>query len=214
MFTGLIEEVGEIAELQGGTRGGSLVLRCPGMAPELVLGESVAVNGICLTVTRMAGGRCWMDFSESTCQVTTLGGWRAGRKVNLERALKLGDRLGGHLVTGHVDAVGKLLARDPVGQGVRLAFSLPGSLCRQIVVKGSVAVDGTSLTINEAEGETFSVTIIPHTAERTTLLSLLPGDAVNVETDLLGKYVERMLGGYLPARPAGLTMERLVDSGF
>lgn len=212
MFTGLIEEVGTLIA----RRGHELVIGAPMIAPTLKLGDSVAVNGICLTATSLGGDRFTADVSATTFEATTAGRWQKGRKLNLERALALGDRLGGHLVSGHVDAVGALQERQKLGEAWKLTFEMPDDLSPFLVPKGSIAIDGTSLTVNEVERRTFTVTVIPHTAEKTLLLDLAPGDPVNLEADMLAKYVQRMLSAYVqPAAPkGGLTWAKLAECGF
>jgi len=213
MFTGLIEEVGALVS----RRGGEVEILAPTLAPTLQLGDSVAVSGICLTATRRGRDRFTADVSESTLAVTTAGSWSPGRKLNLERALALGDRLGGHMVSGHVDAVGQLIDRRPLGPAWQLRFRMPAELAPTVVAKGSIAIDGTSLTVNEVGDDWFTVTIIPHTGAKTTLLDLAPGDAVNLETDMLAKYVQKMLSPLLTARSGkspGLSYELLAQSGF
>lgn len=212
MFTGLIEEVGTLIA----RRGHELVIGAPAIAPSLKLGDSVAVNGICLTATSLGGDRFTADVSATTFEATTAGAWQSGRKLNLERALALGDRLGGHLVSGHVDAVGTLKERRKLGEAWKLAFEMPEDLAPFLVPKGSIAIDGTSLTVNEVERRTFTVTVIPHTAEKTLLLDLAPGDPVNLEADMLAKYVQRMLSAYVqPTAPkGGLTWAKLAECGF
>lgn len=212
MFTGLIEEVGTLLS----RRGGQLELLAPGLAPGLKLGDSVAVNGICLTATGLGGDRFTADVSLSTLSVTTAGGWQAGTRLNLERALALGDRLGGHLVSGHVDGVGHLVRRERLEEAWRLEVAMPPELAVFLVPKGSITIDGTSLTVNEVASDSFSVTIIPHTGAKTTVLSLQPGARVNLEVDLLAKYLHRMLATYAaPARPkGGLSYETLAAAGF
>lgn len=212
MFTGLIEEVGTLIA----RRGDELVIGAPMIAPTLKLGDSVAVNGICLTATSLGGDRFTADVSATTFEATTAGNWQKGRKLNLERAMALGDRLGGHLVSGHVDAVGALQERRKLGEAWKLTFEMPEALSPFLVPKGSIAIDGTSLTVNEVERRTFTVTVIPHTAEKTLLLDLAPGDPVNLEADMLAKYVQRMLSAYVqPAAPkGGLTWAKLAECGF
>ena len=212
MFTGLIEEVGTLIA----RRGDELVIGAPMIAPTLKLGDSVAVNGICLTATSLGGDRFTADVSATTFEATTAGNWQKGRKLNLERAMALGDRLGGHLVSGHVDAVGALQERRKLGEAWKLTFEMPETLSPFLVPKGSIAIDGTSLTVNEVERRTFTVTVIPHTAEKTLLLDLAPGDPVNLEADMLAKYVQRMLSAYVqPAAPkGGLTWAKLAECGF
>lgn len=214
MFTGLIEEVGTLIA----RKGPEVVIGAPGIAPSLKLGDSVAVNGICLTATRLGADRFTADISATTLEATTAGDWRPGRKLNLERALALGDRLGGHLVSGHVDAVGMLETRLRLGEAWKLRFTMPAELAPFLVPKGSIAIDGTSLTVNEVEDTAFTVTVIPHTAEKTLLLDLAPGDPVNLEADMLAKYVQRMLSAYVQPtaapRQGGLTWAKLAECGF
>lgn len=213
MFTGLVEEVGTLRAWHGD----ALEVLAPGLASGLALGDSVAVGGICLTVTQRNSDRFRADVSASTRAVTTAKSWTPGTRLNLERALAMGDRLGGHMVSGHVDGVGRLVERSPLGEAVRLAFELPPELSAYLVAKGSIAVDGTSLTLNEVHAERFSVTVIPHTGARTTLLDLALGHAVNLEVDILAKYVRSMLATYLaPGVQAGggLSMETLARCGF
>jgi len=217
LFTGLIEEVGTlIARRDAKGMGNEVVILTPSLAPSLRLGDSVAVNGICLTATRLGGDRFTADVSATTLDATTAGSWQAGRKLNLERALALGDRLGGHLVSGHVDAVGALRERRKLGESWKLSFDMPPELAPFLVPKGSIAIDGTSLTVNEVSPDGFTVTVIPHTAQKTLLLDLVPGDPVNLEADMLAKYVQRMLTAYVqPAAPkGGLTWAKLAESGF
>ncbi len=212
MFTGLIEEVGTLIA----RRGHELVIGAPMIAPTLKLGDSVAVNGICLTATALGRDRFSADVSATTLDATTAGAWQGGRKLNLERALALGDRLGGHLVSGHVDGVGALKERRKLGEAWKLTFEMPPELAPFLVPKGSIAIDGTSLTVNDVESHAFTVTVIPHTAEKTLLLDLAPGDPVNLEADMLAKYVQRMLSAYVqPAAPkSGLTWAKLAECGF
>ena len=196
MFTGLVEEVGSIARLE--LRGASARLRVDCSMTPLVLGESIAVNGVCLTVDRVVGGGFEADASTETLDKTTLGALGAGARVNLERATPLGGRMGGHVVLGHVDATGLLLEARPAGEARRTRFAAPRELARYLARKGSIAIDGVSLTLNEVEDESasvrFSVMLIPHTLGRTTLPSLPPGAKVNLEVDVLARYVERQLG--------------------
>lgn len=214
MFTGLIEDLGHLESLQRGSQQCSLTVATGLPLDEFQTGESIAVNGVCLTVTRFDGGRFTADVSPETLNATTLGHLRRGSRVNLERALRLSDRLGGHLVTGHVDCVARLTALNRDGNAWRLAFKLddPGTV-RLLVAKGSVAVDGISLTVNQVDADSFSVTIIPHTFEATTLHNVQVGDAVNIETDLIGKYVARLIAGG-ETRNAGISMDILAKHGF
>ncbi|HOU53135.1 MAG TPA: riboflavin synthase [Myxococcota bacterium] len=203
MFTGIIQVLGVIQEVRP-ARGGAL-LEVQGTLPgePLALGESIAVSGPCLTVQAVRGGGFAVFASEETLRRTTLQSARAGRPVNLERALRLGDRLGGHLVTGHVDGIGRLQQATPVGEARQLAFRMPPDLRPLIAQKGSIAVDGVSLTVNEVRGDRFTVMVIPHTLAATTLGHLRVGDEVNLEADPLARYVHATLagsGGETPSR--------------
>ena len=194
MFTGLVADVAVVERIvprQGGAR---LTLR-PGRiaVDDLVLGESVACSGACLSVVERGGGLVSFEAVPETLSRTTLGSWRTGTRVNLERALAVGDRLGGHLVQGHVDAVGEVLARAPEGQGARLAIRLPAEIAPLVVEKGSITVDGVSLTVAALGAGRFEVALIPDTLARTTLGEAGPGATVNLEADLLARHVARLL---------------------
>ncbi len=194
MFTGLVEEVGEVVSLERLQSGGvRLTLRAPLVASDAELGDSVAVNGCCLTVAAKPNGMLRFDLLQETLARTSLGGVQTGGGVNLERALKAGGRLGGHFVQGHVDCTARIVAMEPKGADVRLEVSLPEGGAPYLVEKGSVAVDGISLTVAAVGTESFVLWIIPHTLERTNLGQLRVGDPVNLEYDMLAKYVERML---------------------
>lgn len=206
MFTGIVEELGTIVAHTPGL----LAVRAPMIAADVALGDSVAHNGVCLTVTRVEGDRLVVDYSRSTREVTTVGAWRVGDRINLERALTLSTRLGGHLVMGHVDGIGRI-ARLHEAEGVHLAVSVPPELARYMVPKGSIAVDGVSLTLVAVHAGHFDLTIIPHTWKATALQFKRQGDRVNLEVDILGKYVERLLKG--GERPA-LSLEELARQGF
>ena len=182
-------------------------------AAELVLGESVAVAGACLTVVAITPPAASFEVSPETLARTTLPLKKAGDRVNLERSLRLGDRLGGHLVTGHVDAAGAVRQRREGPAYFQLYIELPEALSRFVIEKGSIAVDGVSLTVNSVQGNSFSVNVIPLTAKETTLAGLKVGDRVNLETDLIGKYVARMLGRDTP-KGDGVTAELLARHGF
>ncbi|QJA06113.1 riboflavin synthase [Thermosulfurimonas marina] len=211
MFTGLVEGLGRVEDLRREGEGALLLIAPPFPAEELSLGESVAVNGACLTVTRIHSGAFEVMVSPETLSRTTLGDLHRGDPVNLERALRLSDRLGGHLVTGHVDGVGRVLERRETGEFLFLRLEAPEEVARYLVEKGSVAVDGVSLTVNRVSGRTFELAIIPHTARLTTLGLRRPGDRVNLEADLIAKYVEKFLSPY---RQRDLSLEFLREKGF
>jgi riboflavin synthase len=203
MFTGLVEDVATVARAE--RRGDALVLTVEPAAfaaSELGLGDSVSHDGVCLTVTEVAGKTFTVLAGAETLRRTTLGELRAGGKVNLERALRVGDRLGGHMVAGHVDAVGEIAARRDLGANIVYTIAAPPDVLRYVVEKGSIAVDGISLTVNRVDAAGLDVAIIPHTAGKTTLTDKRPGRRVNLEVDLIGKYVEKLLGGYRPGPPA------------
>lgn len=196
MFTGLVEDTGTVARAD--RRSDALVLSIrPSKIPlgELALGESVCHDGACLTVTDIGRDAFTVLAGAETLARTTLGGLRIGSKVNLERSLRMGDRLGGHWVTGHIDGTGELAIRRDMGANLVLGFRAAPSLLKYIVEKGSIAVSGVSLTVNAVDGETFSVAIIPHTKDHTTLGALAIGDRANLEVDILAKHVEKLLGG-------------------
>ncbi len=199
MFTGIITDVGEVIE----KRGGVFAIRSGYAADGIALGASISHDGCCLTVTNVtadgSGSRYTLDVSNETLSKTTLGDWTTGRAVNLERALKAGDELGGHIVTGHVDATAQIVSIVPDGESRRLTFEVPDGLARYIAEKGSVALDGTSLTVNEVAGNRFGVNLIPHTLTVTTWGRKKAGDRVNIEIDPLARYVARALAyGKLP----------------
>lgn len=215
MFTGLIEDLGTVRELRKGSDSARLSVATAIPMDELELGASIAVNGICLTVTNFGGGSFTADVSPETLSRSNLGALLPGSRVNLERALRLGDRLGGHWVSGHVDAVGTLKQAQRDGNAWRLTFRLPTEVNRYVVEKGSVAIDGISLTVNSVGDETFSVAIIPHTLALTTLKEAKVGARVNIETDILGKYVERLLGRSPRSESrAPVDLEFLAKHGF
>ncbi|MGC3996202.1 MAG: riboflavin synthase [Anaeromyxobacter sp.] len=193
MFTGLIADMGVVERITPRQGGARLTLR-PQRLPvdELKLGESVCCSGACLTVVERGAGLASFDAVPETLARTTLGSWRPGTRVNLERALALGDRLDGHLVQGHVDGVAALLRRVPEGQGVRLTFALPPELAPLVAEKGSIAVDGISLTVAAAGRDRFDVALIPETLARTTLADAGPGTKVNLEVDVIARHVARL----------------------
>ena len=195
MFAGIIEELGKLVELRAAPPGQRLVIDGPQVSQAVRIGDSIAVNGCCLTVVQIDGSRLGFDVGPESLQRTNLGQLTAGAPVNLERSLVVGDRLGGHFVTGHVDAVGYVDQRIDENDWSTIWYRVPPHLTRQMASKGSVAVDGVSLTLVDVERDRFSVALIPHTLQVTTLGHKGPGAAVNLETDLLAKYVERQMSG-------------------
>ena len=191
MFTGIIEGLGTVISLTRAAGGLRMGIETDFPVDKIKIGDSIAVSGACLTLVHFQDNIFEVDVAPETLVKTTLGKAKRGDKVNLERALRLGDRLDGHMVTGHVDGVGVVKARRPLANAMLFAFGVPEALIRYIVQKGSVAVDGISLTVNACKRGAFDVSIIPHTAEMTTMGFKKVGDSVNIETDIIGKYVER-----------------------
>ena len=215
MFTGLIESVGKVQSLKRQGDSGQLRIVSSLVEGDLQLGESIAVNGACLTVTAWDQSSFSVDISPETMNCTTLGMLRPNQQVNLERALCLADRLGGHLVSGHIDCIATVRRRYQDQNAIRFDFAVPQKVMRYLVVKGSVAVDGISLTVNRVEHDMFSVAVIPHSVEKTTLKLCREGSQVNIETDLLGRYVERLLQGQKnPQRDENLDIDFLAKNGF
>jgi riboflavin synthase len=193
MFTGIILGKGTIIERRSSGNGMIFKMESDFDLTDPEEGESIAVNGVCLTARNISTRKFSVDVSPESLARTNLGKLSVGSKVNLERALRLSDRLGGHMVSGHVDAVSKVLEKKPLGDFYQFTFEVPSGLARYIIEKGSIAIDGTSLTVNTCNDKTFSIVVIPHTLEVTLLGTLHQGDTVNIEVDLIGKYVEKML---------------------
>ena len=212
MFTGLIQAKGEFVALKKSGDSARLQVRCGPWNPPLAIGESVAVDGACLTVAEASGNTATFDVLAETLEKTCLGGKTAGAMLNLERALRLGDALGGHIVTGHVDGVGTLRSMEKTSRDWKVTVACSSSLLDEMVPKGSVALNGISLTIVELTKESFTVHIIPHTWEMTGLSKSVRGDAVNIETDVLGKYVRRMSSGEKGKSP--VTWDLLKKAGY
>lgn len=194
MFTGIVREVGRVVVADGGQDGLELVLEAPATAALTAVGDSVSVDGCCLTAEEVGDGRITFHAVPETLSRTTLGQTRVGDLVNVEPALRVGEPLGGHVVQGHVDAVGRVRSVEAEGEGRRVVVDAPADVLRYCVEKGSIAVEGVSLTVAELVEGGFGVALVPHTLQATTLSSLAAGDAVNLEVDVLAKYVERLLG--------------------
>ena len=200
MYTGIVTELGTVESIEAGPEGARLVLRAGETAADARVGDSVAIDGCCLTVTVRDGDRLHFDAIPETLRRTSLGDLAAGDRVNLELPLRVGDRMGGHWVQGHVDGVGTVVAVEPDGDAVDVTVAAPPEVLRYTILKGSICMAGASLTVTAVDGETFSVSLIPHTRSATNLGALAPGRRVNLEADLLGKYVERLTAaGSLPA---------------
>lgn len=217
MFTGIIEAVGQIVAVE--PKGGDLRLRVRTNGLDLgdvALGDSIATNGVCLTVVALPGDGYWADVSRETLDNTTLRSWQVGMAVNLEKALTPTTRLGGHLVSGHVDGVGQVLSRKTDGRSERFRLQAPAALAKYIAHKGSITVDGTSLTVNAVDGNEFELNIVPHTLEKTVMGTYKAGSQVNLEVDLLARYLERLLLGDKAAQTAGsgITEAFLAEHGF
>jgi riboflavin synthase alpha subunit len=193
MFTGIVRERGRVVRADGGPDGLALEVEAPATAALSEVGDSVSISGACLTVTSVADGRLRFHAVPETMQRSSLGRLSAGADVNVEPALRAGDPLGGHYVQGHVDAVGSVRSLEPEGEGARLWVDAPADVLRYCVDKGSVTVEGVSLTVAALDGEGLAIALVPHTLEATTLASLRPGDAVNLEVDVLAKYVEKLV---------------------
>ncbi|HET7663509.1 MAG TPA: riboflavin synthase [Rhodanobacteraceae bacterium] len=212
MFTGIVQSVGRVARLE--PRGGDVRLHVDTADLDLAdvaLGDSIAVSGCCLTVVSLTERGFAADVSNESLSLTTLGKLKSGDPVNLEKALRLADRLGGHLVSGHVDGLGKVVSVAPDGRSQRWTFEVPEALARYIAHKGSVTIDGTSLTVNEVEGKRFGVNLIPHTVEHTSFHARKAGDAVNIEVDVVARYIERLLG---QGKATGIDADFLKRHGY
>ncbi len=211
MFTGIVEEMGTVKDLRRDGGGARLVISAATVLGGTVLGDSICVNGVCLTVVEMSPQGFSADVAVETLKVTNLGALKAGARVNLERALQLSARIGGHLLSGHVDGVGRIREKREEGNGWRIFIDAPENVLRYVIRKGSIAVDGISLTVADLDQKGFSIAMIPHTAKLTTLGFKAAGDTVNLEADIIGKYVERLLSG---RTEGGVSLELLKETGF
>ena len=215
MFTGIVEEVGEIAAVRRGPHSSALTIGGKLIFSDLKLGDSVAVNGVCLTVTGIHGCQFTADVMHETLDRSSLEGVHPGTRVNLERAMAADGRFGGHIVSGHIDGTGEITAVKGDDNAVWYTIKAGPRIMRYIVEKGSITIDGISLTVAKVASDRFQVSVIPHTASVTILGGKHPGDTVNLENDIIGKYVERLLQPESPEKPAGgLTREFLIQHGF
>ena len=218
MFTGIIQAVGTVVAMQ--PTGGDLRLRIKTgqlSLDDVALGDSICTNGVCLTVIELPGDGYWADVSVETLDFTTLGGLQSGSRVNLEKALTPASRLGGHIVSGHVDGVGEILGLQEDARSIRVEVSVPAELAKYIAHKGSICIDGTSLTVNAVTGNRFELNIIPQTMAETIFGEYRPGSRVNLEVDVIARYLERLVLGDAAADPGmatELSMETLADNGF
>ncbi len=220
MFTGIIESLGTIDAMRPAGQGKRLMIKADYALDQTKIGDSIAVNGACLTVVKISGKKFEVDISPETLTASAFDKAKLGDRVNLERAMRLSDRIDGHLVSGHIDGVGVIKQREKLGNAIMITIDVPEALSRYMIHKGSVAVDGISLTINACEPKSVAVSIIPHTAEITTIGLKQNGAPVNIETDMIGKYVERFTRGDSmhnsgkTTESSGVTMESLAKSGF
>lgn len=212
MFTGLIEEVGTVRRLERGARGARLTIAAQTVLEQTAIGDSIAVNGVCLTVVTRTEDSFCADVMAETLRRSSLGSLQSGSEVNLERAMAANGRFGGHIVSGHIDGTGTVSSLRREDNAVWVTVETPSALMRYIVEKGSIAIDGVSLTVAKVSAGSFSVSVIPHTGAQTILLSKRAGDTVNLECDIIGKYVEKMLG--TQRAPSGITMDFLTRNGF
>ncbi|MHB8927337.1 MAG: riboflavin synthase [Bacillota bacterium] len=215
MFTGFVEEIGKIAAIVKSARSARITIKSQKVLEGVQLGDSIATNGICLTVTAFDRDGFTVDAIAETMHRTNLKDLSSGSEINLERALRLGDRLGGHIVSGHIDGTGVIKAREKEDNAFWITVEAPPNILKYIVPKGSVAIDGVSLTVVDVDDTTFKVSIIPHTQDKTTLLKKEANDVVNVECDMIGKYVEKLLGTeQKEPDKKGIDMKFLNDNGF
>ena len=214
MFTGIVEHVGNVESLQTSAQGSRLCVHAGPLAASLAISGSIAVNGCCLTIVEIHGETFAADLSSETLRRTAFGELKRGARVNLERPLTAGKEFGGHFMQGHVDGIGRVARVDPDGANWWLGVRLPSELLRYVVMKGSIAIDGISLTVANLATDVVEAAIIPFTYANTNLEALRPGDVVNIEADILAKYLERLLETRRPAAASTPTLERLVEEGF
>ena len=214
MFTGIVEELGTVRRVLPGARAGKIVIGAKKVLEDVHIGDSIAVNGVCLTVVAAGEDEFTADVMPETLRKSGLGTLKVGDPVDLERAMAADGRFGGHIVSGHIDGVGRIVETRPEENAVIVTISAPPEILALIVEKGSIAIDGISLTVASLTRTTFSVSLIPHTAAQTVLLKKHAGDVVNLENDVVGKYVQKLLGATTGASSSGLTLEYLQAQGF
>ena len=222
MFTGIVEELGTVKKIKKGANSAVFTIRAEKILDDLKTGDSVAVNGICLTVTACLEDGFTADVMHETLRRTNLGELKSGSKVNLERAMAANGRFGGHIVAGHVDGTGTISSMKKDDNAVWITIDTSAAILKYIISKGSITIDGVSLTVAKVDNKSFAVSVIPHTGQNTTLLDKKPGDTVNLENDMVGKYVEKLLQyGSIPAEEeegttekTGITMDFLIQNGF
>lgn len=215
MFTGLVAELGTIKTMKKGAKSYQLTIEADKLAKTLKIGESIAVNGACLTVVAFTEKDFTVDVMPETVRMSTISSYKSGEKVNLEKTLRLQDGLDGHIVSGHIEGIGQIILKKKEDIASLVTIRTPAELTRYIIKKGSIAVDGISLTVTDVTEDTFTVSLIPHTAKETTLGFKNIGDSVNIETDIIGKYVERMLSySCNKEKTAGISKKTLFENGF
>lgn len=216
MFTGIIEEKGKIEAINQGTKSCVLTIRAKHILDDVKIGDSVAVNGVCLTATTVGSDYFTADVMSETLRRSSLGSLKSGSEVNLERAMAMGGRFGGHIVSGHIDGTGTILSMTKEDNAVWVTIETTKPILNLIVEKGSIAIDGISLTVAAVDEKSFSVSLIPHTGKETTLLSKKPGDIVNLENDIVGKYIEKLMKKTesTSKKESGLTTSFLMENGF
>ncbi len=221
MFTGIIEEVGEIKSIKKGASSAVITIQAQKVLTDLHIGDSVALNGVCLTAVSIGNHSYSVDVMHETLRRTNLGDLKSGSRVNLERAMQANGRFGGHIVAGHIDGTGQISSMEKDDNAVWITIDTSSDILKYIIDKGSITIDGISLTVGRVNSKNFAVSVIPHTASNTTLLTKKPGDTVNLENDMVGKYVEKLLRyGVVPGeqeeeqQKTGITMDFLMKNGF
>lgn len=215
MFTGLVEEIGTVKSITKGAKSSKIVIEAHEVLEDVKLGDSICTNGVCLTVTKFDKNSFTVDVMGETMRRSNLDNFKKGEKVNLERAMQVGDRLGGHIVSGHIDGVGNIKEFKREENAIWITIAAPIEILKYIVFKGSIAIDGVSLTAAYVDNEVFKVSIIPHTQDETTLVKKDVGSEVNLECDMIGKYVERLLGFKEDTKPKSrIDMNFLMENGF